>query len=576
MSSDGRDGRDGRDGLPSRRRLREQRESSEQSERPADSPSPEQGGPGRAGSVPPAAAPGTPATPKPATRAVREQPSVMPASQPPPQRPAPPQPGARAASQQPAAPRSAASDPETDARRAPTAGAGEAPANGAQDRAGEARATGVEDRAGGREPRAAGSQALPGPTQPGQAGAPGREPRERVLAAPVLPAAQPEDRGGSARKERSDRPVREWGVDEMIDRDRRRRGARRAIIVSSIIVVILLVLGGAVSFIWSSYGGRIADAMGWVQKDYEGQGQGEVLVTIAEGDTGEDIADTLEQQGVVKTADAFYKLLLAESPEPVFQPGVYQLAQQMSARAALDALMDPASRVEHAVTLPEGLTGEQTLQRLADATGLPLSDFQAAVADPSAYGLPSGAPSMEGWLFPATYTFDPRLTAPEIIAQMVDKTVSVLDAEGVAAADRERILTVASIVQREARQAQDFPKVARVIYNRLDADMLLQMDSTAQYAGSTAGDTVWTSGESLSDDNPWNTYVNPGLPIGPISNPGEQAIEAALSPAPGSWLYFVTVNLDTGETVFNDTLEQHDAAVEQLNQWCLANPGHGC
>jgi len=462
----------------------------------------------------------------------------------------------------------------------PTAGAGEAGANGVQDRPGEARASGAEDRSGSGEPRAGGQAqpgpTRPGPTQPGQAGAPGREPREPVLAAPVLPAAQPVDRGGSASKQRSDRPVREWGVDEMIDRDRRRRGARRAIIVSSIIVVILLVLGGAVTFIWSSYGGRIADAMGWVQKDYEGQGQGEVLVTIAEGDTGEDIANTLEQQGVVKTADAFYKLLLAESPEPVFQPGVYQLAQQMSARAALDALMDPASRVEHAVTLPEGLTGEQTLQRLADATGLPLSDFQAAVADPSAYGLPSGAPSMEGWLFPATYTFDPRLTAQEIIAQMVDKTVSVLDAQGVAAADRERILTVASIVQREARQAQDFPKVARVIYNRLDADMLLQMDSTAQYAGSTAGDTVWTSGESLSDDNPWNTYVNPGLPIGPISNPGEQAIEAALSPAPGSWLYFVTVNLDTGETVFNDTLEQHDAAVEQLNQWCVANPGHGC
>ncbi len=357
----------------------------------------------------------------------------------------------------------------------------------------------------------------------------------------------------------------------------KRGGGRRWIIVTIVLVVILGLLAGAGAFVWNSYGDKISQALGWVQTDYQGDGTGQVLVTIKDGDIGEDIAQTLQDAGVVKTADAFYKLLLAQSPDPVFQPGVYQLKSQMSAQAALNALEDPASRVEHKVTLPEGLTGDETLQRISDATGIPMSDFDAAVADPTAYGLPADVVSMEGWLFPSTYTVDPRLTATDIVTQLVDQTVQVLDKYGVAPGDRERILTIASIVQREARAADDFPKVSAVIYNRLNADMLLQMDSTAQYAGSTFADgSVWTSSESLGDDNPWNTYVNPGLPIGPIANPGEQAIQAAVQPASGTWLYFVTVNLDTGETVFSDTLDEHDAAVSQLDEWCTANPGHGC
>jgi UPF0755 protein len=87
---------------------------------------------------------------------------------------------------------------------------------------------------------------------------------------------------------------------------------------------------------------------------------------------------------------------------------------------------------------------------------------------------------------------------------------------------------------------------------------------------------VWSTDEALSDDNPWNTYVHEGLPKGPIANPGRDAIAAAIDPEAGDWLYFVAVNLDTRESVFSATLEEHNAAVEQLNQWCVANPGKGC
>ena len=107
--------------------------------------------------------------------------------------------------------------------------------------------------------------------------------------------------------------------------------------------------------------------------------------------------------------------------------------------------------------------------------------------------------------------------------------------------------------------------------------MQLQMDSTAQYGyGELHAGSASTSGEAQFDDNPWNTYVISGLPAGPISNPGDQAIDAAMHPADGTWLFFVTVNLDTGETVFTSTADEHQAAVNQWIQWCRDNPDSGC
>jgi UPF0755 protein len=217
----------------------------------------------------------------------------------------------------------------------------------------------------------------------------------------------------------------------------------------------------------------------------------------------------------------------------------------------------------------------QTIQVLSESLGIPYTDFEAAVTDPSAYGV--AADSLEGWLFPAMYTFDPGVTAPQVIQRMVDRTVQSLDAAGVPVEERQRILTIASIIEREARITDDFYKVSRVIQNRLDIGMMLQMDSTSQYGyGEMGSGSVSTSGEAQFHDNPWNTYVIEGLPIGPIANPGDTAIDAAMHPADGPWLFFVTWNMDTGETIFTTTDAEHEEAKQQWFQWCRDNDNRGC
>jgi UPF0755 protein len=364
--------------------------------------------------------------------------------------------------------------------------------------------------------------------------------------------------------------------------ERRRNRRIGGWIALGVVVLIIGGIAGAGAWAWNTYEDQIRAVLGWQEPiDYEpGMATGEVLVTVVDGDTGSTISDTLYAAGVTMTPEAFYAHILTLDAVPTFYPGVFRLQEQMTSAAALEALQNPENRMENSAQLREGLTVEQSLPLLADGIGLPIEDFQAAVADPAAYGVP--ADSMEGWLFPATYTFNPGVTATEVIQTLVDRTIQSLDAAGVPVEERQRILTIASIIEREARFEQDFYRVSRVIYNRLSPDNsetngLLQMDSTAQYGyGEMHDGTVSSSAEALEDDNPWNTYVNTGLPIGPIANPGDTAIDAAMNPEDGPWLYFVTVNLDTGETIFTETNAQHQQAVTQWQQWCRENPESGC
>ncbi|MFC0198298.1 endolytic transglycosylase MltG, partial [Microbacterium arthrosphaerae] len=358
--------------------------------------------------------------------------------------------------------------------------------------------------------------------------------------------------------------------------------------------IVLLLLGGIAAgglYVWNTYEDKIREVMGWAEpKDYEaGLANGEVYVTINSGDTGMPISESLHAAGVTKTADAFYDYLIESGQNPPFQPGVYRLQKQMTSEAALTALLDPANKQEFTAQIPEGFTVQGTLERISEGTGIPLEELTTAAADASAYGVPvdpaivaAGGQPLEGWLFPATYTFDPSVTAQSAIQTLVNRTIESLDAAGVPVEDRQRILTVASVIQREARYPQDMQKVSTVIQNRLDPNNQetfgkLQMDSTAQFGyGEMHDGTVSSSEEALNDPNPWNTYVNTGLPVGPISNPGDVAIDAAMHPADGPWLYFVTVDLNTGETIFTETYREHLKYVEQWQQWCSDNPGSGC
>ena len=335
--------------------------------------------------------------------------------------------------------------------------------------------------------------------------------------------------------------------------------------------MVLGLVGAAGAWAWSNYEDQIREVLGWeIPNDYTTTGNGEeVVVTIRSGDIGADIARTLHDDGVTMTFDAFYDLLLEQDPEPVFEAGNYTLQQQMSAASALAALQDPANKLTSRLVIPEGSVLPDVLAIMSSTTGIPLEEFTAAAATPQAFGLPAEAPSLEGYLFPATYELDGTETATGLIQRLVDEMFIRLDALAVPVEDRHRVLTLAALVQRESGPVEGDPaKVARVFLNRLAIPMNLESDATVAY-GTGNLHTVWTTDEERADaSNPYNTYANPGLPIGPIGAPGEVAIQAVLTPAEGPWLFFVPINLATGETMFSETVEQHEAYVDQLWAWC--------
>lgn len=362
---------------------------------------------------------------------------------------------------------------------------------------------------------------------------------------------------------------------------KRRRGGGRWIALAIVLILVGGVAGGGFA-LWNTYGERIQAFLGNGEPlEYEaGQATGEARVTIVSGDTGQSVSPKLFEAGVTKATNSLYKYMVDNAVGFTFQPGVYKLQQQMTSEAVIAALRDPANRLDNSVQLREGLTLTQSLDIISEQVGIARADLDAAVATPSTYGV--SASTLEGWIFPATYDFDDGVTAPQIIDRMVKRTIESLDKAGVAPNDRERILTIASIIEREARSSEDFYKVSRVIENRLQPDNtethgLLQMDSTAQYgANELDAGASSSSANALNSDNPYNTYKYPGLPVGPIANAGDLAIDAAMHPVDGPWYYFTTVNLSTGETVFSTTYADQEKAVAQFQQWCRENPNGGC
>jgi UPF0755 protein len=344
---------------------------------------------------------------------------------------------------------------------------------------------------------------------------------------------------------------------------RRRRGRRFLVLVIALLVVALATLA-ALQFLRPIYDSITAS------NDYQGNGSGSVTVQIQPGQSGRSIGGTLESDGVVKTAGAFADAAAASPDAARIQPGTYILHRKMSAAAALALLLDPSSRITDRVTVREGLRASAIIALLAKQTGQPLSAYQAALKDPKALGLPAWAHGKaEGLLFPATYTFEPKTTALQQLSTMVKETTSRLTKAKVPDSQALKVLTIASIVQVEARAASDGPKVARVLDNRLAKNMKLQLDSTVSYVTGKPG--VATTAADRANPSPYNTYVHSGLPPGPISNPGQAAIDAALHPTPGTWIYFVTVNPTTGETKFATTDAEAAANRAEFNAWCAAH-----
>lgn len=375
----------------------------------------------------------------------------------------------------------------------------------------------------------------------------------------------PRDHGGRSAR-RSDRA----------ERDRRRRQRRRKNITA--LVVVVVVLAGIGVAVWKLGMPLIDDLRGAPEvstDDYPGPGQGEVEVTIPAGATGAAMATILVEADVVASTGAFTDAFAANPDAPGIQPGTYRLQQKMRAADVVAALINSENRIVTRVTIPEGLRLNQTLEKLSATTAIPIEEFQAAMADPAALGLPAEAGgNYEGWLFPATYSFEPGQTATDMLKAMIAKTVSVFDARSIAPADRQRVLILASLAEGEARTAEDRAKVVRAIYNRLDIGMPLQIDASVAYGLGINGRELTSDQVSPNaTDNPYNTYAHLGLPPGPINSPGEVSIDAALAPADGPWLFWVTVNLDTGETRFAETNAEHNANRQLLREWEEANGG---
>jgi UPF0755 protein len=356
--------------------------------------------------------------------------------------------------------------------------------------------------------------------------------------------------------------------------DRRRRAQRlrvrstRRLIV--LLVALALVVGtGAVALkvLWPVVTGLSAS------NDYTGSGSGAVSVVVHSGDTSQTIGTDLLKAGVVKTAAAFDDAAGGNPQSGSIQPGTYALHAKMSAASALATLLNPAKRTVPTVTIREGLWTSEIIGALAAATGRPLVDYEVALRNPALLGLPAAAKGKaEGYLFPSTYEFAADATAAEQLQTMVAKSVQELGKLGVTPNRMQRVLTIASIVEAEASSRLDRPKVARVIDNRLARAMPLELDTTVSFIWQRRGKAGTTAAQRASK-SPYNTYLVTGLPPGPIDSPGLSAMQAAIDPTPGPWLYFVAVNPDTGETRFAVDAAAHAANVRLFQKWCSTHPG---
>lgn len=332
-------------------------------------------------------------------------------------------------------------------------------------------------------------------------------------------------------------------------------GGRSNAAVLGSLVLVVAVLGGAAWVGVAVLGGLLGPA-----PDYPGPGRGQVVVEVRPGETLSEIGVTLEQAKVVKSAEAFEDEADSEPEATSLQPGHYSLRARMAAADALALMLDPASVVKDLVTIPEGSRLSEIVDAITSKSDLRRGDVVAALRDAGELGLPPYAKGHpEGYLFPATYVVDPNTTARSLVQDMIERfdqaaaEVSLESRARQGSISPAQAVVVASLVEGEARRAKDFGKVARVVYNRLEQGMRLQFDSTVNYA--LKADKTTVTAQDLGVASPYNTYRREGLPPAPISSPGQRALDAALNPPKGNWLYFVTVD-EKGTTRFTSSYDE--------------------
>ncbi|MCH6470268.1 endolytic transglycosylase MltG [Sinomonas terrae] len=307
--------------------------------------------------------------------------------------------------------------------------------------------------------------------------------------------------------------------------------------------------------------------------DYPGPGSGQVSITVQPGSGPRAVADELQKDGVVADADTFLNAFTATGAS--LHPGDFTFKKQMKSSDAASILAGNTAPVIY-FALSAGMRVTDSLATIAQAAGLNPNDLNALNSQPQQFGLPPQAKSLEGYLAPGEYKLPVGTSAKDIVSKLVSTTLDELKADGITDPTKQyQDLIVASIVQAEGGRA-DYGNVAGAIYNRLkpndQTNGLVQSDATVTYGLGTKTVQL-TDAQKADASNPYNTYVHPGLPPGPIGSPGAKAVAAAAHPTANNYLYWVTVNLDTGETKFASTYAEHQANVAQYQQWCTANPG---
>ncbi|MBW0093892.1 endolytic transglycosylase MltG [Pseudonocardia sp. KRD-184] len=362
------------------------------------------------------------------------------------------------------------------------------------------------------------------------------------------------------------------------------RGQRRGVLLLAVAVLLVAVLGGAYYLFRSLT----------AAPDFDGPGEGDVVVQVADGDSTAAIGRTLESSGVVASVAAFLDAAREDERILGVQPGSYQMRARMSAAAAVERLLDPEARVGQLeirggvqlddTSAPDGTVAPGVLSLISRASCARLDgaescvsvdDLRAAMAetDPAELGVPSWALEavsaadpvrrLEGLLVPGVYEVEPGRSAVEVLQALLATSTAQLEASGIVSGAAAmgytpyEVLVISSLVEKEGI-TPDMPEVARVIYNRLGAGQRLELDSTVNYPLDLQA--LRTTAEDRARPGPYNSYATAGLPPTPIAAAGRDAIAAALAPEPGPWFFFVRCQTD-GTSCFAETFPEHTANV---------------
>jgi UPF0755 protein len=277
----------------------------------------------------------------------------------------------------------------------------------------------------------------------------------------------------------------------------------------------------------------------------------DVTISIEKGATGAAIAQVLFEAEVIKSSSSFFRVAVGDKRSESIAPGSHRIQLNLCAKDALDQLLDP-KRIVGLISVIEGAWSSEIADAMV-AAGFARSEVTKAI---KSIDLPSGFNTLEGLLFPAQYSFEVNTSAQSALSAMMNRALTEITKSGISDGSGklspQQLLIIASIIQAEG-EPKDFSKVSQVIRNRLKIGMPLQMDSTVHYVQKQRGN-IFLSAKSTLIKSDYNTYRKYGLPPGPIGNPGSAAMMAAVMPAIGDWIYFITVA--PGDTRFTSTLDQ--------------------